>query len=125
MIGRADELAARLVTKTEKVIDDGVEKTWVLAHADSDLLADIDRAESKALYLDAAPKVIRDNKRQNALKQPRRPDIDDWLESQLKADPAAKSPYLWDIAPEWLTDQIGIDRFKKRVTAARKRVAKT
>jgi hypothetical protein len=81
------------------------------------------KAEQSALYLDAAPRVTRDNARQAGTRKGRRPEIDDWIDRQLSADPRGKTPDLWKRAPEWLTDQIGPDRFAKRVTASRKRVA--
>lgn len=79
------------------------------------------KAERNALYLDAAPRVTRDNARQAGTRKSRRPEIDNWIDRQLRADPQAKSPALWERAPEWLTDQIGPDRFAKRVTASRKK----
>lgn len=61
----------------------------------------------------------RDRKRQAGTRAPRRPDISKWIDKQLAHDPAAKCPALWDKAPSWLTDQIGLDRFRKRVTERR------
>jgi hypothetical protein len=55
-----------------------------------------------------------------ARSKPRRQDINDWISQQLQRDPGAKSPALWDKAPDWLTDQIAFGRFQKRVTAVRK-----
>ena len=69
------------------------------------------------------PLARRDAKRQAGTRKPRRPEVDDWIATQLRRNPAAKCPALWASAPDWLTDQIGEDRFKKRVTDARKRVA--
>jgi hypothetical protein len=65
--------------------------------------------------------LLRDRGRQEGTRKPRRPEVDAWIDGQLKANPAAKSPALWGDAPEWITEQIGEDRFAKRVTAARKR----
>jgi len=67
------------------------------------------------------PSVQRDDKRQEGTRKPRRPNVDDWIDGQLRANPAEKSPALWHRAPEWITDQIGQGRFAKRVTVARKR----
>jgi len=66
------------------------------------------------------PLARRDQKRQDGTKKERRPDISDWIIRRLGRDPAAKSPALWAEAPEWITDQIGYERFSKRVTGARK-----
>lgn len=66
------------------------------------------------------PFVKRDAQRQEGTKKPKRPEVNDWIEKKLKADNGMKSPELWGMAPDWITDQIGIDRFKKRVTAVRK-----
>lgn len=77
-------------------------------------------AERDALYLDAAPRVERDNKRQDGTKKERRPKINEWIRNQLRSNPDAKSPNLWSDAPDWITDQIGYNRFTKRVTGCRK-----
>lgn len=55
-------------------------------------------------------------------KKERRPEVTKWITNQLTRRPDSKSPELWADAPEWLTDQIGFDRFSKRVTAARKKL---
>lgn len=70
-----------------------------------------------------APIVARDSKRQKGTKAERLPEINDWIAGQLKRRPDIKSPELWVNAPDWITDQIGEDAFKKRVTKQRKRVA--
>ena len=69
------------------------------------------------------PLAQRDTARQGGTRKPRRPMVDEWIDGMLKANPVAKSPELWSAAPDWITDQIGKDRFAKRVTKARKRVA--
>lgn len=69
------------------------------------------------------PLAKRDAARQEGTRKRRRRDVDAWIDAQLKANPAAKSPALWSAAPEWITEQIGEERFAKRVTDARKRVA--
>ncbi|MDR3386221.1 MAG: hypothetical protein P4L92_04145 [Rudaea sp.] len=63
----------------------------------------------------------RDAKLQAAKRKPRQPEITKWINAQLDRDSGAKSPELWATAPEWLTDTIEIDRFRKRVTAERKK----
>ena len=65
----------------------------------------------------------RDLKRQAGTRKEKRPDIMRWIKAQLARNPDAKSPYLWSIAPQYVTDQIESDRFGKRVTACRKAVA--
>ena len=66
------------------------------------------------------PLAQRDKKRQDGTQKERRPEITEWINKKLKSNPSAKSPDLWDSAPEWLTEQIGFERFSKRVTKARK-----
>lgn len=66
------------------------------------------------------PKAQRDEARQEGTRKERRPEISEWLSTQLRRNPDAKAPALWAIAPEWLTDDIGFGSFQKRVTAARK-----
>lgn len=68
------------------------------------------------------PAGLRDTKRQAGTRQPRRPDIDEWILKQLQRNPCAKSPALWAMAPESITDQVGQGRFSKRVTTARKKM---
>ncbi|HEY8682042.1 MAG TPA: hypothetical protein VIM06_02650 [Rhodanobacter sp.] len=70
------------------------------------------------------PLAQRDEKRQAGTKKPRRPDIDQWIARQLELNPAARSPTLWNAAPDWITDYLGVDRFAKRVTAARRVASK-
>lgn len=84
-------------------------------------LASISGLETTALYLKAAPVVIRDNKRQEGTKKERRPNINAWINKQMKRTPKATRPELWDMAPDWLTDEIGRDRFLKRVSKVRKK----
>ena len=69
---------------------------------------------------DAIAHVLRDKRRQEGTHKPRRPEINQWIARQLERDPASKTPGLWSLAPEFITDSIGFDRFKKRVTQARK-----
>lgn len=66
----------------------------------------------------------RDKKRQAGTRKERRPRITKWIKKQLMADPSAKSPALWNAAPEWLTDAIGERRFATRVTDCRKEMAR-
>lgn len=66
------------------------------------------------------PSIIRDMERQKGTRKERRPEINEWIERQLGRQPDAKSPELWEHAPEFITDQISLHRFAKRVTAVRK-----
>lgn len=84
------------------------------------LLAAIAGAEAAAILLKAAPSVIRDNKRQAGTRKPKRPEVQKWIDDAVARDPAATAKELWGKRPGWLDDQIGFDRFQKRVTAARK-----
>lgn len=114
----ADALEARLVNGAMEVVVDGKHRI------DSQLDQDIRNAEYKALYLAAESKVMRDNKRQAGTRKARskrNPEVDKWIDHKLKARPDAKAPELFQQAPGWLTDIVKIDRFAKRVTAARKR----
>jgi hypothetical protein len=81
------------------------------------------RADNREQFL--LPLAQRDEKRQAGTKKPRKSKLTEWIESKLSRDPGAKSPQLWADAPQWIEDQIGEDRFKKRVTAARKKLKKT
>lgn len=80
-------------------------------------------AEAVSLLSDQANIVPaqRDKQRQRGTRKPRRPEIDEWFDEQLDRRPGVKSPQLWAEAPDWITDQIEFDRFKKRLTEARKR----
>lgn len=76
------------------------------------------RADRRESFL--LPLAQRDKKRQDGTRKERKPEITEWINKRLTSNPAAKSPDLWDSAPEWITDQIEFGRFSKRVTAARK-----
>lgn len=66
--------------------------------------------------------LLRDEKRQAGTKKERRPKINSWINKQLTRKPDSKSPELWSLAPDWITDDIGYDRFSKRVTEERKKI---
>lgn len=72
--------------------------------------------------IETEPEILRDRRRQNGTRKPRRPELQQWIDEQVKRKPAAKSPALWKTAPEWITEQVGFDRFSKRVTTARKKL---
>jgi len=80
------------------------------------LLAAISEAEKVV----ALPYVNRDKERQAGTKKERRPDVTEWISDQLRRNPTAKASDLWSRAPDWLTDQLGLDRFRKRLSAAKK-----
>lgn len=108
LVASADKLAAKL------------EKTG--GNASDRVLAEIAAAEHSALYLVAAPQAKRDKARQDGTKKPREPvaGLQAWIDAQVKRATGETAGQLWERAPEWLTDAIGFDRFRKRVTAARK-----
>lgn len=66
--------------------------------------------------------LLRDEKRQAGTQKERRPKVSAWINKQLMRKPDSKSPELWNLAPEWITDDIGYDRFSKRVTEERKKI---
>ncbi len=65
------------------------------------------------------PLARRDDRRQAGTKKPRRPDIDNWISTAITNRPDATRDELWNDAPQWIKDDIGKDRFKKRVSAQR------
>jgi hypothetical protein len=70
------------------------------------------------------PFAQRDEKRQAGTTKERRPEINEWIMFSIKHHPDMTREELWEIAPEWITDQIGLGRFKKRVSAVRKKIKK-
>ena len=64
----------------------------------------------------------RDASRQRTVKKPRRPRVDDWIDRQLQRRPDVKAPELYALAPDWLTSDVGLGRFRRRLTAGRKRL---
>ena len=116
--------AAQLATKADQALsaldaEDTITAAWLAVEVGQHLER-ITTVLAVAKALKLTPKANRDDRRQEGTRKERRPEITEWIETQLTRQPAAKSPELWRIAPEWLTDQIGEDRFSKRVTAARK-----
>ena len=61
----------------------------------------------------------RDAARQSGTRLPRRPEVSAWITRAIRKNPSVKSPDLWAVAPDWITEQISIGRFAKRVTKAR------
>jgi hypothetical protein len=118
--------AARLAQKAESAIaamlaDDAVTAAWLTM----DLGMNLERVTTVmavARALELTPKAQRDDRRQAGTKKERRPGITEWIEQRLAGDSGAKSPQLWADAPEWITDEIGYERFSKRVTKARKKL---
>lgn len=67
------------------------------------------------------PKAERDDARQAGTHKERRPEINEWIAKQLKRDPDAKAPALYERAPGEITEQITtLGAFGKRVTKVRK-----
>lgn len=73
------------------------------------------------------PKAARDDKRQAGTRKKRQrwPEVNDWIDAQLRRDPNAKSPDLWQRRPDYIRDPHGCDpisvrTFEARVTERRK-----
>lgn len=96
------------------VPDTDYKRAWVRRMQDQALLA------HGRLH---ASSIQRDTARQEGTRRERRPDVTAWIDEQLRRTPDAKSPALWECAPDWITDQIGKRRFATRVTEARKKRA--
>lgn len=62
----------------------------------------------------------RDARRQQGTRKPKRPQVNEWIERQLRRQPGAKSPDLWSRRPDWMEEQVGYDRFSRRVSDVRK-----
>jgi hypothetical protein len=73
------------------------------------------------IKLGVIPRVRRDFNLQMSKRKAKRPELDKWIDQQFSADPTLKSPELWSRLPQRFKDNIGEDRFSKRVTAGRKR----
>ena len=68
------------------------------------------------------PLGVQEAKRRDASKRPRRPHIDEFIRKRLTLDPTAKGTDLWDQVPSSISDDIGRDRFLKRVSKVRKEI---
>ncbi|MEI6729747.1 MAG: hypothetical protein WCL30_00675 [Pseudomonadota bacterium] len=66
--------------------------------------------------------IRRDEKRQAGTKKGRLPFINEWIKKEYEKKPFITVTELWRIAPEEITDCIGIGAFKKRVTVVRKEI---
>lgn len=126
---RFTELAKRLIEETAKVDSESVANAPLESVFRKAFKGDFAAAGRmyRTLLLnrtDAAVKAkfaARDLSRQQGTRKPRRPEVDKWIDQQLQRNPDARAPALWASAPDWITDQLGKDRFAKRVTSARKR----
>ena len=65
------------------------------------------------------PLAQRDKARQDGTKKERRPKITEWIDKAIDRFPEATREELWNEAPQWLIEQIGLERFKKRVSSRR------
>jgi hypothetical protein len=123
----ANELNARLMTEIGLPLPNGLHLPRGVHQINGEdipeLMSAIAEAETAAMHLTVSPIVMRDISRQAGTKKERRPEITDWIIEKLSKNPGAKCPDLWSTAPDWITEQIGPDRFKKRVAAARKKRA--
>jgi len=66
----------------------------------------------------------RDIRRQAGTKKERRPEITEWIIKNIKNRPRETREELWNRAPESIKDDIGRDRFLKRVSKQRKLLGK-
>jgi hypothetical protein len=76
-------------------------------------------AEERAEIAYLAPLAERDQLRQNGTTKERRPEINEWIRQEIAKRPDATRDELWDAAPHRITDAIGPDRFKTRVSNVR------
>ena len=53
--------------------------------------------------------------------KPRKPDITEWIAKTILTHPNLTRPELYDLAPDWITDQLTLEPFKKRVSRVRKK----
>lgn len=53
-------------------------------------------------------------------RKPKRPALQKWIEDQIGRNENETTREIWERAPARITDEIGFDRFTKRVSAARK-----
>jgi hypothetical protein len=78
--------------------------------------------EEAVLWLLSGSVGLRDFRRQEGTRRERRPKITLWIQAQLKRQPDLSREQLWQDAPESITDEIGQDRFFKRVSDQRKQL---
>src|SRR5262249_12416607 len=78
------------------------------------------KAEAYIVHPRVQQSLTRDAKRQAGTRKERRPKVDDGMDREILAKPAATRQELWDGAPDWITEQIGRDRFFTRVSKVRK-----
>lgn len=66
--------------------------------------------------------LARDSARQAGTRKPREtvPGLQDWIAKQVQRRTGETAHDLWNRAPEVFTEAIGFDRFRKRVSRARK-----
>jgi hypothetical protein len=78
--------------------------------------------EEAVLWLLSGSVGLRDFRRQQGTHKERRPEITRWIRDQIKRQPDLNRERLWQSAPDWITDDIGQDRFFKRVSDQRKQL---
>lgn len=66
------------------------------------------------------PAANRDKGLQDSKTKKRRPEINEWIRVAISRCPDATRDELWSESPEWLSDEISIHRFRKRVSEVRK-----
>jgi len=109
---RVEKLAALALQEVHR--GDAEAAAWAsLAAMDAAWLVDTQQS--------TVPRLVRDNARQDGTRKERRPDLQSWIDDEVKKGTGESAGQLWTRAPEWVTDQIGFDRFTKRVTQGRKK----
>lgn len=74
------------------------------------------RREEYILPLARSGKLIDD-----ARKKPKRAELQQWIDKQVSNRTGETAKQIWERAPQKFRDDIGFERFTKRVTAARKK----
>lgn len=79
----------------------------------------ISAAWAVELKVGAMPMLLRDRTLQDSKRNPRHPEIDDWIAGKIRRHPDSTALELWAMRPDWIEDAIGLDRFRKRLTRVR------
>lgn len=77
-------------------------------------------ARSMMFTCDNRPSVKHKRTLHARARDPRNPGLQQWIEKQVQRLPDATAKEIYCGAPAWVTDDVGEDRFIKRVTQARK-----
>lgn len=52
-------------------------------------------------------------------RKPKRQELQEWVNREVAKATGETAEQLWARTPDWITEQIGLDRFRKRFTRAR------